>query len=69
MEIDFTKYRKGKKTRGSRVIAICPKCGRKGERTIYKDDSEGFNHKARLVMGLFLSVYDHCFIKKGARHG
>lgn len=71
--VDFTKMRKGTKTdRGT--IDYCPKCGRKGQKTVYEQGFRNpkypsgfapgfteFNHKAKIVMG-FLLIDDHCHI-------
>lgn len=29
--VDFTTWRKGRRTRGAAKIGLCPKCGKKGE--------------------------------------
>jgi len=64
--VDFTKFRKGSKPRG-RVIEYCPKCGRKGERTAYRDGMIFFNHAGRVVTGPFpgMEITDGCVVEKG----
>lgn len=64
--IDYTRKRLGSKVEG-RTIARCPKCGRKGQRTIYKDSDQNFIHVAHKEMG-FWAVTDNCFIKAEAAH-
>jgi hypothetical protein len=70
-EIDFTTMRKGRRTRGSRVIDYCPKCGAKGERLVLRDRKTkevtgyDFTHKAKIerVMGIdFVEVTASCFV-------
>lgn len=60
-EIDFTKFRKGSKPHG-RLIDYCPKCGRKGEKTVYRNGETLYAHKASLDFG-FVTVKDSCSIK------
>lgn len=63
--IDFTKQRLGTKTRGTRKIELCPKCGRKGE-CVRREIVEGlpfrdYTHLAENVGGM-LFVKDHCIV-------
>lgn len=65
--VDYTKYRAGRKSARRLPIRVCPKCGRKGERTFFLNAKgqrvERFTHKAevRQVAGFaFLDVTDVC---------
>ncbi len=58
-QIDFTKFRKGSKPNG-RPIDYCPRCGRKGEKTIYTDGETNYTHAAE-SRGFFLLVTDSCY--------
>lgn len=70
MNIDYTKWRKGKTTRwykglASERIAVCPKCGRKGScrPAFIGPDGQWFpteyTHKAT-VSGIAFFVEDYC---------
>jgi len=66
--INYTIYRKGRKSMDNRPIDYCPKCGRKGERRQYADGSIMFAHKLRVTRaGVFVlpEVIDHCMIPEG----
>lgn len=60
--MDYTKMRLGTKTRGSRKIARCPKCGRKGESVTYKD---GDGYVIHQVTGTVMpTVTDGCYVSQ-----
>lgn len=58
--IDYTKYRKGSRPNG-RIIDYCPKCKRKGEKTIYKNGAMIYVHQAKIMM--FVEVTDYCHFR------
>lgn len=67
--IDFTTWRKGKRTRGGCTIQVCPKCGRKGEMAhvaaglLGKKQIYGFStytHKGHVIGGWLFSVDESC---------
>lgn len=65
--VDYTKYRAGRKSLHRLPIRVCPKCGRKGERTFFFNGKgqqvERFIHKAvvRQVAGFsFIDTTDVC---------
>lgn len=64
--IDFTNYRKNTLTKSNRYIAICPKCGKKGERTVYPAKSgvqeSMFVHTAK-QLPFAIEVISQCTIK------
>lgn len=49
MIVDFTKYRRNTLTASNRYIAVCPKCGKKGERQVLPSENSAqeirFIHK------------------------
>jgi hypothetical protein len=63
--IDYTAYRKGRKTPDGPII-VCPKCGRKGAvRTItsVKKPFRDVTHKKhQLSWSIFWHVDDYCFV-------
>ena len=61
--IDFTKMRKGTRTRGTRKIEICPNCGRKGERVNYSKGEAGVTHKLE-YRGVLPEATDFCLLPK-----
>jgi hypothetical protein len=66
--IDFTTWRKGRRTRGSCKIEVCPECGRKGEVTRYTDGTVSIVHRGHVVnvpdlLSMF-HVDDSCFVPK-----
>jgi hypothetical protein len=63
--VDFTKMRLGSKPDGRRKIAVCPKCGRKGQVNPFFDKGTDYYHVAkRSPFGLH--VRDRCYIKREA---
>ena len=60
-EADLTKRRLHSKPFG-RSIELCPQCGRKGERAIYRDGDRLFSHKKH-TYGMFWDVTDSCYIR------
>ncbi len=62
--IDFTKMRLNRRTRGTRRITLCVKCGRKGEYSASIDKRTGKQWEmwlhAGVIEGAFLSVTDSC---------
>lgn len=73
--IDYTKMRLGSIVRRweyngkicSTKIALCPKCGRKGERTVYGDKSINYTHESEVVETIpgfpMNIVRAHCSVK------
>ncbi len=61
--IDFTQMRLGTKTRGSRKIKKCPRCGRKGERVDYRQGGANILHKTE-INGWLSRALDSCYLTK-----
>ena len=61
--IDFTQFRKGSKPNG-RPIDYCPRCGRRGEKTVYRDGDIRFTHIAHVAMNSFLVIDELCWVSK-----
>lgn len=59
--IDLTTWPLNSKPDGS-PIALCPKCGRKGERHGYRDGSESYTH-SKEYQTIFWMVRESCHIK------
>lgn len=59
--LDMTTWPLNSKPDG-RVIALCPRCGRKGERSRYKDRSEDYTH-TKQYQTIFWMVRESCHIK------
>lgn len=67
MEIDYTTWRRGRKTDRGNTIGYCPKCGLKGEiRHIRANGNHApfmsVIHKKHLVMGIMWHVDSACHI-------
>lgn len=65
--VDYTKYRAGRKSLHRLPIRVCPKCGRKGERTSFVNKKghlvEIFTHKAEVKSAggfAFIDPTDTC---------
>lgn len=64
--VDFTQKRKGSKAHG-RIVDVCPKCGRKGQKTIYDPrngkEMTNYVHKGYIddIFG-FMHVTEHCTV-------
>jgi hypothetical protein len=69
--IDYTTWRKGKRVTTHTKIAVCPKCGRKGEHQPAWTDKKGkrwpatYNHVGEQdnIFG-FISVQDWCRVEE-----
>lgn len=59
--VDYTKMRKGSRPDGRRKIEVCPKCGRKGLISRYKDGKGMTTHKGHKEF-IFFMVDDSCFL-------
>lgn len=60
--IDYTHKRLHSKTDRGLRIEVCPKCGRKGERIVYRDGAVHYAHKGEVGMWGMISIDDHCMI-------
>lgn len=58
--IDMTTWPLGSKPDG-RVIAVCPKCGRKGEKSTYRGAVETYTH-TKQFQTIFWMVRESCTI-------
>jgi len=65
--LDFTKRRKGSIAEDGRRIELCPKCGRKGTVSRYKNGSGLCVHTAE-NHGFALGVRDFCSLAKPSPH-
>jgi ribosomal protein L37AE/L43A len=63
MLLDFTKRRKGSIAENGRKIGVCPKCGRKGTISRYKNGRGLCVHTAE-HQGFCLGARDFCCLPK-----
>lgn len=71
--IDYTTWRKGKRVHRTSKIAVCPKCGKKGEYRPSWSDKKGKTHSAEYIhsghivaiAGMeFFHVDSICYVKE-----